>query len=124
MISEPLFSVQAAKELEAVRLAKASSAKPPTAPDSSEGKHSDEEFYRSESKSNGPFVDRPKSGHDSDVYVPQDIEFDDEDDDDGNDQLTTSVRIELVESIVGQSAIGVASSEEAGCVVEYASDSD
>lgn len=105
-------------------MAKANSAKPPTAPDSSEGKHSDEEFYRSESKSNGPFVDRPKSGHDADVYVPQDMEFDDEDDDDGNDQFTTSVRIELVESIVGQSTVGVASSEEAGCVVEYASDSD
>lgn len=118
--------LQAAKELEAVRLAKAKSTKPPTAPDASEGKRNDDELYRSESKSNGPYMDRPKSGHDADVYVPRDIDFDDEDDDDddANDQLATSVRIELVESIVGQSASGVVSSEEAGCVVEYASDSD
>ncbi len=124
-----LLSFQAAKELEVVRQTKIQNAKPPSAPgvyeqdSTGDGQFSTGAFGRSESKHSNAKIDssQSKSVVNPDVYVPNDIEFDDEDDHDNDDHLTTSVRIELVDSIIGSTA---ATSEGAECIVEYASDSD
>lgn len=57
------------------------------------------------------------------MYVPNDIEFDDEDDAENDQHFMTSVRIEQVES--NTTNIGaMVTSDEGACVIEYASDSD
>jgi hypothetical protein len=111
---------EAAKELEALRQAKAKTILPPFAPETNEN---DKEDFNESKPKPSPIIHRPLSGNEAkNSTVFNVMEFDDEDVEE-DDPMTSSVRIELVESVVG-TAGAIANSDDGGCVIEYASDSD